>query len=112
LAEGAAIPPLPTRANSRSSRCATGCEGQRIPTESWLPVTAFGTSVERLRMSVSGPGQKRSASQRAGAGHLGDPFVERIGMGMWTINGWSAGRPFNAKMRATATGLRASAPRP
>jgi hypothetical protein len=65
LADGAAIAPLPMRANSRNSACATGCAGQRMPTVSCEPVTASGTLVERRRISVSGPGQNHSTSDRA-----------------------------------------------
>jgi hypothetical protein len=37
---------------------ASGCAGTRRPTLSWPPVTAVGTAAARLRIRVSGPGQK------------------------------------------------------
>ena len=62
LAEGAAMMPLPTLENSTSNCCASGCAGQRNPTVSCPPVTAFGTRADFFKISVSGPGQNASVS--------------------------------------------------
>ncbi|CFD89655.1 Uncharacterised protein [Bordetella pertussis] len=71
LADGAATPPCPLglpAAKARSSACATGCEGQRMPMLSWPPLTAAPMWGARLRMSVSGPGQNAWINWRAAAG--------------------------------------------
>ncbi|CPM22294.1 Uncharacterised protein [Bordetella pertussis] len=69
--DGAATPPCPLglpAAKARSSACATGCEGQRMPMLSWPPLTAAPMWGARLRMSVSGPGQNAWINWRAAAG--------------------------------------------
>ena len=70
FADGAATPPCPPRSalNAASSVCATGCDGQRSPTESWPPLTAEGMRAARFRISVSGPGQNASISRCASEG--------------------------------------------
>ncbi len=76
LADGAATAPLPTFANSRSSACATGCEGQRRPTVSWPPVTIAGTRGDFFRIIVRGPGQKAAARRAGGLGNVDGPVIE------------------------------------
>ena len=63
-------------------------------------------------MSVSGPGQNAAASARAPAGIVRAHRAMASASAKWTITGWSAGRPFAAKIRRTASGFAASAPRP
>jgi len=48
--------------NAVSSCKAIGCDGTRIAIVSWPPVSSSETSGWRRMTSVSGPGQKRSAS--------------------------------------------------
>ena len=95
-----------------AAACATGCEGTRRPTLSWPPVTKSFAFAERLRISVSGPGQKRSASLRAAGGISRAQAKAASAEAKCTITGWSAGRRLAAYRRATAAALEASAPRP
>ena len=67
---------------------------------------AFGST------SVSGPGQNASASRSAAGGTSAAQARAAAKLLKWTMSGWLAGRPFAAKMRATARGFEASAPRP
>ncbi len=67
LAEGAAMPPRPPL-KACSSAMATGWDGQRRPTVSWPPETAASMLGARLRIMVSGPGQKAAASACASGG--------------------------------------------
>ena len=59
-----------------SSCCAIGCEGTRMATVSWPPVTTSCTLAARGSTMVSGPGQNLSASLRGGFGHLAHPAVQ------------------------------------
>ena len=108
LAEGAAMP----SPKASSSARATGCDGTRRPTLSWPPVTMSGTLRARGRISVSGPGQNAAASAIAPSGTARAHSASRVVSYRCTMTGWSAGRPFAAKMRRTAAGSRASAPSP
>ena len=56
------------RPKAASSARATGCAGARSATVSCPPVTAAGTIADFGNTSVSGPGQKASASRAAGSG--------------------------------------------
>src|ERR1041385_1544526 len=64
FAEGAATPPP----NCSSKFRATGCDGRRMPTVSWPPVTKSFAFCERRRTRVSGPGQNFAPRRRAEAG--------------------------------------------
>jgi len=92
LAEGAATPLPPSASKASSKACATGCEGQRKPIESWPPQAYDGASAKRGRIRVRGPGQNASASRCAWGLHcahssaLDEP--DRC-----TIRGWFGGRP-------------------
>ena len=118
LALGAATPITPCRPAAFSSACATGCDGQRTPTESWPPAATAATSGRRGRISVSGPGQKAAISATAKSGTLcasGATAARQSPAsagGMCTISGWSLGLPLAEKMRLTALALPASAARP
>jgi hypothetical protein len=112
LAEGAAMPRPPACANACSNACATGCDGTRRPTLSWPPVTASDTCDARGTMMVSGPGQKASATRRAPRGIARAHVAASRASLTWTMTGWSAGRPFVAKIARTASSLPASAPSP
>ena len=64
------------------------------------------------RMSVRGPGQKRRMSASAAAGTLFTTLRSIFRSLTWTMTGLSAGRPFAAKIFATAFASSAFAPRP
>ena len=109
LAEGAAI----GRPAARSSACATGCAGARSATVS-SPALASNErplSARRGNTRLSGPGQKRRAAMRARSSNTAS-LSASASSGTWTISGLKCGRPFAAKIRATAVSLVASPPSP
>ncbi len=108
LADGAANGTPADRISSR----AIGCAGTRSPTVSRPPATAAGSRSERGTINVSGPGQHVAASARAAGDAVGAHRSRSDRSARWTINGWSAGRPLTAKIRAIAAGSVASAARP
>ena len=71
-----------------------------------------GSSGRRGSTSVSGPGQKRAASAAARGSSATATQSSEAASARCTINGSNAGRSFTSKMRATASGLKASAARP
>ena len=96
---------------SRSNSSATGCDGIRTPTSGRPAVTASGMFAFRGSSSVSGPGQKASASARTRL--LTSAMVSTCAASArCTISGSHAGRCLAAKMRATASSSSAFAPRP
>ena len=99
---------------SHASRndCARGCRGQRSPTVESPAVTTAGTASDFGRMTVSGPGQKRSMSARAAAGTRAERRSACSSAATCTIRGLSVGRPLAANIFCTASGRRASAPSP
>src|SRR6185312_16409172 len=98
LALGAAIG---TVAASRIAR-ATGCDGTRTATVSSPAVTMSGTNDRFGTTSVSGPGQKASARRSAARGHSRATARAAEAFNTCTISGSYVGRPFAAKIRATA----------
>ena len=90
----------------------TGWAGQRTPTVSSPAVVASGTTGLRLRIMVSGPGQKFRASVYASGGTSSQNRGSHWAEGTWMMSGLSCGRPFASKMRRTASGSSALAPRP
>ena len=98
---------------TRSMRAAShGALGDRSATVSCPAVTRSGMMALRRRTSVSGPGQKCSASRCASSGQS---LVHARASGIpatCTMSGLIAGLPFAAKIRATAAGWVAIAPRP
>ena len=91
---------------------ATGCEGIRTPTVARPALTSSGISCDLSTIKVSGPGQKASINALALAV---SPLVSgRISslLAICKIKGLSAGRPFAAKIFATAAPFSPSAPRP
>ncbi len=108
LADGAA-----TGKAHRSSRArATGWSGTRSPTVSRPPVVAGDSCGARRNTNVSGPGQNASARRRASSPTSSAQRSSSDASARWAINGWPVGRPLTAKIRATASALVASAPRP
>ena len=95
-----------------SSARAHGCAGQRRPTVSCPPVTTSSARGLRLSTSVSGPGQKAAASARAESGTSRAQSSIALASATCTITGWSAGRPFAAKIARTAASFAASAASP
>ncbi len=83
-----------------------------MATVSWPPVTTSCTFSERGSTMVSGPGQNRAASFCAFSGTMLAQRCRYLGLSRWTMTGWSAGRSFSSKMRRTADGFCAFAPRP
>jgi hypothetical protein len=109
LAEGAAT----GRPRPRSTACITGCAGTRMATVG-RPAETRGAMPDRSRSgrtSDIAPGQKASASASAA------PVISAMAraastFGTCTISGLNTGRPFAAKIRATARPSVASAARP
>ena len=108
LALGAATG-LPARA---ISNLATFVSGTRTPTVSRPAVTTSGIRADRGRTRVKGPGQHASARIRASSGQFATHERAMSGPSAWTIKGFTSGRPLASKIRATAAGSVASAPRP
>ena len=100
------------RPKAASSARATGCAGARSATVSCPPVTAAGTIADFGKTSVSGPGQKASASRAAASGTSDAKARAAPKLLKWTMSGWLVGRPLAAKMRPTAAAFEASAPSP
>ena len=87
--------------------------GRRTPTLSSCAVQSGHTLSPLGSVMVSGPGQNLSASARAQGGS--SPEITPGSMltsQMWAMSGLSWGRPLAANIRAMASGLPASAPRP
>ncbi len=100
------------RPKAASRARATGCAGARSATLDCPPVMTSGTRCDRGSTIVSGPGQNASARRAAASGT--SPAHSRAAAKLLTctMTGWLRGRPFAAKMRATAAGFAASAPSP
>ena len=75
-------------------------------------VTMSGTFDSLGNTSVSGPGQKCSASLSAMDGQSAATSETREASAIWTMIGLFAGRPLAAKIRATAVASSAFAPNP
>ena len=73
--------------NAVSNCCAMGCEGTRMATVSWPPVTTSCTFSERGSTMVSGPGQKRAASFCAFSGTSRAQRCRYFGLSRWTMTG-------------------------
>jgi len=101
------------RSVARSSRRATGCAGTRMARLSSpaLASSDTGQLSRRGRTRVSGPGQNRAASRSARASSLTSDDATAAS-GRCTISGLKLGRPFTAKIAATARSFVASAPSP
>ncbi len=97
---------------ARMIACASGCDGNRIPTVFNPPDVTIGIESCLGRMIVSGPGQYAFASACAAGGKSAAMSCTVSRCAMCTMSGLSCGRPFASKIRATASGLRASAARP
>jgi len=95
-----------------SNCCAIGWAGTRIAIVSWPPVMTSCTLAARGITMVSGPGQKLSARRVAASGTSRTQRCRKRGLSRWTITGWFDGRPLASKMRTTAAGFWAFAPRP
>ena len=96
-----------------SSARATGCDGTRKPDA----VLAAGDDVvrrdRRAARSASAVPARTLPPERACAGReLARPMRGRRASAGGRSRGWSAGRPFAAKIRAHGVALPASAPRP
>ncbi len=91
---------------------ATGWTGKRTATEGSPEVTMSGTSARFGRIRVSGPGHRASARSLAFDGNSAATRPMSASEAIWTIRGSKAGRALASKTRATASGLKASAPRP
>jgi len=76
------------------------------------PVTGLFKLSFAFKISVSGPGQKASASVIAALFTFFAQWCTCDSSGICTINGWFVGRPFAANIFATASLLLASAARP
>ena len=100
------------RPKAASSARATGWAGARSATVDCPPVTEAGARPDFGSTSVSGPGQKASASRSAESGTSEANTRAALKLLKCTMSGWLVGRPFAAKIRATASGFVASAPRP
>ncbi len=93
-------------------RGAMGWAGMRTPTRGRPAVTVSGMLAVRGRRRVSGPGQKaamRASALRAGRSATWSSMARSL---TWTMSGSQWRRSLAAKMRATASGSRALAPRP
>ena len=112
LAEGAVSPLNALPAKRLRSSCVQGCEGQRIATVSWPPVTKSPQRADFGSTIVSGPGQKRSARILASTGTTEAQCGSASGPATCTISGCVVGRFFTAKVLKTASRLSASAARP
>jgi hypothetical protein len=91
---------------------ATGWSGTRTATVAKPPVVTAGTVARASRTSVSGPGQKRSASRAANGVTLATTPSRSSADARCTISGLSAGRPLTANIRRTAAGSSAFAANP
>ena len=94
------------------SAVAMGWAGTRTPTVSRPPVISSRTPAARCTMTVKGPGHAASASRRADSGIDAAQSTRSRPEAMWTISGWSAGRPLTVKIRRMAAGFVASAANP
>ena len=90
-----------------------GCAGTRTASVSRpaLQSSEIEAPLRRGSTSVRGPGQKCRASSRARASNL-TALAAASAACQCTMSGLKRGRPFAAKIAATARSLRASAPRP
>ncbi len=75
-------------------------------------MTRSGTSGRRGSTRVSGPGQNRAARAATRGSSAGETRFRSAASARCTIRGSNDGRAFTSKTRATALGLKASAPRP
>src|SRR5262249_33756158 len=91
---------------------ATAPAGHRTPTVGIPAVTTSGMRPDRGSTSVNGPGQNREARTSASLGQWATYLRAWPTWATWTSSGLIAGRPFAAKIRATAAGSVAIAPRP
>jgi hypothetical protein len=94
------------------SALATLFAGTRTPIVVRPAATLGAIQSDLGKTIVSGPGQKRSANTEARAGQSLTQRLAITSSCACTMSGFVAGRPFASKMRCTARGLVASAPRP
>ena len=100
-----ATEPLPAAPASTDGR-ARAADGRRPPvTIVEHPRTREARAASAAPASMRRRGPRRRRNRRR-------PIAERPPAAMWTISGWSAGRPLTAKIRRTASGLDASAASP
>ena len=101
------------KAAARKSACATGASGTRTPKVPSPAVTSPAMPDWGCRgaTSVSGPGQKASASRASVSGRSTKSNAPSKS-GTWAIRGLKLGRPLASKIPATAWACVASAPSP
>jgi hypothetical protein len=109
LALGAAIGRPTARMSARGKGCA-GTRSARLSSPA-LASSDTGQSGARGSTSVSGSGQKRSASIDARSSKTTSRRAAAASM-TWMMSGLNCGLAFAAKIAATATSFVASAPRP
>ena len=97
---------------SRISASAVLLSGIRTATVSSPAVTSSGTAEDRLKMSVSGPGQNASINVRAASGMRVQSCFTSFFFATCRMSGLSPGLPLASKMRRTASPSSPFAPRP